>query len=350
MLVKDSISLEVSRFIASVLRERLLRRELEALGKVSDFAPALLSCKSFRDLSELVSRLVSDTLECERVSVRISSGDMHGLSRAFYEPPGDRSNSWRKEDEERFKKLQENKEPFSLAFLSFTPTSVEPPPSYHSVLAYPIASAQAFYGGIIAYDKNPAEPMDDATFTDLDRIVLKSLVSLVLPVLSTLLSTSPAEVDSEEAVYDKLLEDNFSRIKKICDNEISRSDRYHHSFSVFMFKIPILADCFKKDYHDALRLVNDISQGIQSRTRKSDYGTWTSKDTFIMIDLEGSRRVRFLVSRLVVYLKKDLATALSTPVKNQDIMYGMSIYPGRSKNADDLIREAEKNLKPYSDS
>ena len=35
--------------------------------------------------------------------------------------------------------MQEKKEPFSLAFLNFTPTSVEPPPSYHSVLAFPIA-------------------------------------------------------------------------------------------------------------------------------------------------------------------------------------------------------------------
>ncbi|NIM19762.1 MAG: GAF domain-containing protein [Candidatus Latescibacteria bacterium] len=349
MLVKDSISLEVSRFLGSVLRERRLKRELEALGKVSSFAPALLSCKSLRDLCEMTSRLVADVLECERVSIRVlGAGGAQGGASSFYEPPGERSDTWRKEDEERYKRLQEKREPFSLAFLNFAPTSVEPPPSYHSLLGVPITSGEAFLGGIIAYDKNPEEPMDDATFTELDRIVMKSLVSLIVPVVGSLSVVAPVEAPSEEAAYDELLDDNFGRLKKICENEMARSDRYHHAFSVILFRIPSLRDIFEENYQSALRLVDEISQGIQTRTRKSDYGAWIARDSYAMINLEGSRRARFLISRLINYLLRDLSTALEKPVESTDILVGVTIYPGKAKRPEELYREAEESLAPYA--
>ncbi len=348
MLVKDSISLEVSRFIASVLRERRLTRELEAMGRVSDFAPAILSCNTLGELCEMTSRIVADILECERVSVRIAApGAGQSPAKAFHEPLTEHSDVWQKEDEERYGHLQERREPFSLAFLNFAPTSVEPPPSYHSVLAIPIMSGESFHGGIIAYDKNPREPIDDATFTDLDRMVLKSLVSIIVPVLTTYLGTAPPEVESEEAIYDKLLEDNYDRLKKFCENEISRSDRYHHAFSVILFRIRPLKEFFETDYQAALRLVTDISKGIQTRTRKSDYGSWIGRDSFAMVNLEGSRRARFLISRLLLYLKKDLAQSMKSPIKSADILVGMAIYPGKAKHPEDLFREAEENLEPH---
>lgn len=349
LFVKESISLEISHFLGFALRERRLRRELEAMGKVSDFAPAVFACKTSSELSDLLARLVADILECERVSVRISvSGGLREMVTAHYEPPGKRSEIWKKEDTERFQRLQEQRSSFSLAFLNFAPTTVEPPPSYHSILAVPIKSGDSFHGGIIAYDKRPQEPLDDATFTDLDRTVLQSLLSLVLPVVGTLSDAEMPEAPSEEAAYDQLLRDNYKRLSVVCENEMSRSDRYHHAFSIISIRIPPLAALFKKDRPTALRLVDDISQGIQTRTRKSDYGAWTQLDTFVMLNLEGSRRARFLISRLLQYIKKDLAGALQSPVTSGDILVGMAIYPGKSKSPDHLFREAEQNLAPHT--
>jgi hypothetical protein len=105
---------------------------------------------------------------------------------------------------------------------------------------------------------------------------------------------------------------------------------------------------FDKDRNTALRLVDDISQGIQTRTRKSDHGAWTQLDTFVMVNLEGSRRARFLISRLVQYIKKDLSTALQSAVAGGDILVGLAIYPGKSKIPEHLFREAEENLSPHT--
>jgi GAF domain-containing protein len=349
LVVKDSMSLEISHFLGFALRERRLKRELEAMGRVSDSAPAIFSCKTSADLSELLSRLVADILECERVSVRISlSGGLREMSTTYCEPPGERSETWKKEDAGRFQRLQEERSTFSLAFLNFAPTTVEPPPSYHSILAVPIQSGDSFYGGIIAYDKRPQEPLDDATFTDLDRTVLQSLLSLIIPVIGGLSEAKMPEVPSEEAAYNQLLRDNLQRLSSVCENEISRSDRYHHAFSLIMIRIPPLAALFDKDRNTALRLVDDISQGIQTRTRKSDHGAWTQLDTFVMVNLEGSRRARFLISRLVQYIKKDLSTALQSAVAGGDILVGLAIYPGKSKIPEHLFREAEENLSPHT--
>jgi len=349
LIVKDSITLEISHFLGFALRERRLKRELEAMGKVSDFAPAIFSCKTCGDLSDLLSRLVADILECERVSVRISPGGApRDMATSCHEPPGNRSETWKKEDAERFQRLQEQRSIFSLAFLNFSPTTVEPPPSYHSILAVPLKSGDSFYGGIIAYDKRPLEPLDDATFTDLDRTVLKSLSSLIIPVIGTLSEAKAPETPSEAAAYDQLLRDNTGRMITLCENEISRSDRYHDAFSVIAIRIPPLAAMFQKNRSDALRLVDDISQGIQTRTRKSDYGAWTHLDTFAMISLEGSRRARFLIARLLQYIKKDLTGALQAPVGDGDILVGMAIYPGKSKSPEQLFREAEDNLSPHT--
>jgi GAF domain-containing protein len=349
LVVKDSISLEISHFLGFALRERRLRRELEAMARVSDFAPAILSCKTSGDLSDLLSRLAADILECERVSVRISlGGGLRDMSTAYHEPPGERSETWKKEDVGRFQRLQEDRSTFSLAFLNFAPTTVEPPPSYHSILAVPVKSGDSFYGGIIAYDKRPQEPLDDATFTDLDRKVLQSLLSLVIPVIGTLSAAELEETPSEEAAYNQLLRDNLNRLISVCENEMSRSDRYHHAFSVIVIRIPPLAALFEKDRNAALRLIDDISQGIQTRTRKSDYGAWTRLDSFVMINLEGSRRARFLISRLLQYIKKDLSGALQSPAAGGDILIGMAIYPGKSKTPEQLFREAEENLAPHT--
>ena len=111
------------------------------------------------------------------------------------------------------------------------------------------------------------------------------------------------------ASYEAIVTENRERFLSVCDSEISRSDRYHHSFAVITFRILGMEEMIEQDRAAAFAVIDDITQGIQTRTRKTDYGTWVDGSTYAMLSLEGSKRMRFLISRVILYLAKDLAAA-----------------------------------------
>jgi hypothetical protein len=94
-------------------------------------------------------------------------------------------------------------------------------------------------------------------------------------------------------------------------------------------------------------LADEIRQGFQTRTRGSDYGCWVKRDTYAMLSLEGTRRIKFLVTRLVAYLLKDLASA-GIKRAPADVWVGAASYPGASRSAETLVQEAERSMKPHS--
>jgi hypothetical protein len=217
------------------------------------------------------------------------------------------------------------------------------------MIAVPIEIDGEYSGGIIAYDKRPTNPLDDATFTDLDKSILQHLVLLAAPVVRGLLLPVKvkAEEEEEEPSYDLVLRGNLERFKKIIESEMSRSDRYHHSFSLLVVKIKPLETMFEIKHDEALSLVDEITRGIQTRTRKTDYGCWIRRDTFAMISLEGTKRIKFLTSRMMLYLLKDFASIAHAALEPQDFLVGLAIYPGTSKSPEALLAETEKNLKPH---
>lgn len=345
--IKDSIVLELSRFVASEKREKNLRKEVSALNRVSEAAPTLLTRHSLEDLCDFVARLTADVLNAERVSVRIRGSDRERGKVARLETGQGSSEKWIDEDEQRFAKLNKKREPFALAFLTFAPEAGEQLPPYHSLLAMPIKSDDRFYGGVIAYDKRASSPLDEATFSDLDRTILQHIVSLTIPAIR--LFTHPVETTraAEEPSYDAIVRGNLQRFHGIIENEMSRSDRYHHSFSLLVLKLKPLESFFESDYQQALSLVEEITRGIQTRTRKTDFGCWIGRATFAMISLEGTKRIKFLISRLMQYLLKDFTSVSGRAVEPRDIFVGLGVYPGASKTPQALIDEVEKNLKPY---
>ncbi len=347
ILIKDSVTLELSRFIASEKREKNLRRELEALGKVSDAAPVLLTCHTLDDLCDYLARLVSDALEAERVSVRIQGAEGSAGKIARFEAVPDPSGGWLEEDEERFLKLRKKPEAFSLAFLNFAPEARDRVPAYHSLLAVPVRLEGSFRGGIIAYDKRPTNPLEDATFSDLDRTILQHIVSIAEPVVRTLSLPGKAAAEVAARSYDDVLHDNSNRLKKVLASEMSRSDRYHHSFALLLLRINPLENLFAAANDEALSLVDEITRGIQTRTRKTDYGMWIRRDTFAMVSLEGSPRIRFLVSRLMLYLLKDFSTVSGHPISTEDVLVSHTFYPGTARTPEALLEEVEKSLQPH---
>jgi hypothetical protein len=107
-----------------------------------------------------------------------------------------------------------------------------------------------------------------------------------------------------------------------------------------------MADIFAADEANGLKLADEVRQGIQTRTRKSDYGCWIRRDTYAMASLEGSGRIQFLVSRLVAYFSRDLGQA-GVDSARSEILIGVAAYPGTARSAEALIEEADRNLKSY---
>jgi hypothetical protein len=162
--------------------------------------------------------------------------------------------------------------------------------------------------------------------------------------LTSLLRKKTAEAGDGRRAYQSVLEDNLRRLIRIGDAEIERSDRYHHAFTLVVFRIRLLTTLFEDAPERALSLVDDITRGLETRTRKTDFGTWIAPDTYAILTLDGGNRIRFLVGRVLTYLNKDLAHLEDFSPADKRILLGSAGYPGSAKTTEDLIAEATGSL------
>lgn len=344
LVVRESLGFEVGRFLATELRERAMRRELQLTTKAAQSAPALLTCKGKKALAEELARRAAEVIECRALSLRIRWPTNDDYSLYWYERARDAAREWKRRDQELFSRLRQEKKAFTEAVLrgEVEVRGPEPVP-YRSALAVPImGGGEAFLGGVVAYDKEPAEPIEEGLFGETERRVLEQLLALAAP----LIEGREEEGEEEEVSYQDLLRSNRERFLQICQQEIERSHRYHHSFTVLLFQIKPLGRLFARDYAGALRLVDEITRGIQTRTRKTDQLAWIEHDSFALLCLEGAKRVRFLISRAAVYLRKDLSS-LGSPQPG-DLLVGQAGFPGRASTAEELMAEASSRLEPIA--
>jgi GAF domain-containing protein len=342
LAVRDSVALELARFIANERRERRLRGELASLARVSDAAPALLGCRSLQDLADVVARVLADALECERVSLRLRGAPGHPWTVAYCEGPERADETWREEDAERFARLEKKRAPYHLALVDFVSRTDDAVRPSRSVLAVPFKLAEELVAGVVAYDRRPQSAVEESAFSAHDETVIEQVLAMAWPAARGLATGTPEGRPS----YDEMLAGNTRRLLRIIEAEMSRADRYHHPFSVLLIRVPAMQDLFGADERNALQLCDDIRQGIQTRTRKSDYGSWIRRDTYAMASLEGSGRIHFLVSRLVAYLHKDLGQA-GVEGARREVLVGVAPYPGTARSADALVADAERNLKSH---
>ena len=342
LAVKDSVALELSRFIANERRERRLRGEIASLAKISDAAPSFLACRTLQDLADVVVRVIADALECERASLRLRASAGQPWTLARYDGAGRENEAWNSEDAERFGKLEKKRAPYHLSLVDFTPSDAARTRPSHTVLAVPLRMGEEVIGGVIAYDKNAATAVEDGAFTSHDETLIEQVMAMAWPAVRSF----AAGEGTARPSYDEMIAGNSRRLARICDAEITRADRYHHPFSLVVVRVPAMADLFTTDETTALQVADEIRQGIQTRTRKSDYGCWIRRDTYALLSLEGTGRIQFLVSRLVAYLLKDLTRA-NVAVTGGDVLIGSATYPGTARSSDALMDEAERSLKPY---
>jgi GAF domain-containing protein len=342
LAVRNSVALELARFIGNERRERRLRSELTSLVKISDAAPALLGCNTMQDLADVVARVLVDALDCERISVRLRGAPAHNWTRAAYVGAGRDDATWQEEDDERFTKLEKKRAPYHLARVEFGAKAIDAVQPVRSVLGVPYKIGHDLVAGVIAYDRRAPSAVEETSFSAHDETVVEQVLAMAWPVARGLASG----VNEARPSYDEMIAGNSQRLARIVDAEMSRAERYHNPFSLLVIQVPAMSDLFIGDEARALALADEIRQGIQTRTRKSDFGCWIKRDTYAVASLEGANRIHFLVARLVAYLHKDLGEAgLSEAAR--EVLIGVSSYPGTARTPDGLLEEAQNNLKAY---
>jgi GAF domain-containing protein len=350
LMIREAVVGEISRFLEWETRERKLTRELSALRSMGDAASSILGCQTSQALADMLAATAGLVLESAHVSVRLRLGfSERNYAESFFGVPAERLSEWRTEDHNRFLGLARDRKPFATAFLTFDPVFRQDAGRYRSVLGYPLQNEDGFFGAIIAYDKSPDDPLEDAVYTELDRKLIKNLSTLALPVLDSILRRGPVVGSAEPGAFELVLAGNLERLKQTLKSEIGRSDRYHQTFTFVLFKAESLGMLFERNRERGLALVEDITQGIKTRTRKTDFGVWIRPDTYAIITLDGGKRIRYLVSRITAYIAKDLATVKDIPREVHRISVGSAAYPGTAKSPEELLSEAEKSLKPVSD-
>jgi hypothetical protein len=206
-----------------------------------------------------------------------------------------------------------------------------------SMLAVPVREGGELSGGILAYDKHPGTAVEETSFSRHDESVVEQALAMARPVVKALVVPGTGARPS----YDDVLGGNAHRLVRMIDAETARSDRYHLPFSLLFIRVPAMEKLFAADDGSATRIAEEIQRGFRTRTRNSDFGCWIRRDAYALLSLEGTRRIKFLISRLVAYLEKDFATAGigEGPV---EVMVGVATYPGTSRSAEALLEEAER--------
>lgn len=336
LAARTSITLELSRFISSERRESRLRAELMSLAKISEAVPAVISCRSLEALCETLARVLTDALSCERVSVRLRAAKDASWTVFRHDDASRPDAAWPADDDDRFARLERKREAFQMAFVDFSPAPGRAR-VMRSVLAVPVREGETLLGGILAYDKRQGTAVEDAAFTSHDEAVVEQTLAMARPVVRALATPGAAAKPS----YDDVLAGNVQRLARMIDAETARSDRYHLPFSLLIVRVPALDALFRSDDARALRVAEEIQRGFRTRTRNSDFGCWIRRDAYALLSLEGTRRIKFLITRLVAYLEKDVAAAGmgEGPV---EVLVGVATYPGAARNADGLLEEAER--------
>jgi GAF domain-containing protein len=349
LMIREAVVMEVARFLAWETRERKLNRELRALRLVGDSGSSILACQNSQALADILAATAALVLESKHVSVRLRQGfSKRNYAESVFGVPSDRLVEWRADDENRFTKLAKEGKPFSTAILTFDPVVREEAGRHRSILGYPLLSDDGFAGAIIAYDKSPDDPLEDAVYTDLDRRLVAHLSTLAVPALDSILRRGAVAVPGEPGAFELVLSENVERLKQTLKGEISRSDRYHQGFSVVLFRAESLGVLFERDRESALALLEEVTQGVKTRTRSTDFGAWIRPDTYAIVTLDGGKRIRYLISRIAAYITKDLSTLENLPREGHRLQVGSASYPGTARTPDELLSEADKNFKPLS--
>ncbi|HUV35541.1 MAG TPA: GAF domain-containing protein [Patescibacteria group bacterium] len=340
--IKETIRFQVSFFTYTQLRETRQARSMERLEELSALTPRLIAINDtigrIKKMPELLSFLVGASL---------GSFFFTGLGyheRAFFNFPTDETMRQHRmaSDAMIMNKIEAEKRPICTSFLSVDVDMSQKPPLYRSIIAYPLLISEKITAIYIGYDKVPTNPLDSSIFVENDIELLRRVSTFIEPLFT---HRERTEEKRESLTFDDLLRTNQRIFLDRMRDEIERASRYHHGFTVTIFKINGLKELLDIKYQDALRLINELSIGIRRRVRRTDYFCWIESDLFGVLSLESYKRVGFLENRINGFITDVLKERGLYDPESFYISSSYTLYPGSSDTPADLISEAKSKLK-----
>ncbi len=341
--LKDALRFQVAFFTYAQIRDVRQSRKLESLEELSSFAPTFVALEDLSSKIRNLPALLSSLIKASMGSLHYESPDRR--ESAYHQFPEDEKErrSRLEYDAEMLETVRSSGEPICMSYLSADLKLFDKTPLHRSAIGCPLFRSDDVSVVYIGYDKMPITPLDSSIFGEHETGLLLKVADLVAPLFSK--GTAKSR-ETESFTFDDLLRYNQKLMMDRINEEIERAERYHHGFTITVFKVNGLLDLFHDDYQSGLRLVNELSMGIRTQVRKTDFFSWTEPDLFIVLSVEGYQRMGYLESRVKEFIAKKFDekgyrdTAVYFPSN------GFAVFPGTSSNTVELISEAKAKLRP----
>jgi len=341
--LKDVLKFQLAFFVYTQLKELRQGRKMKSLEILSALTPALMGDpeveSKIRRIPELLSSLVGASMASFHYAGSLGVQTVyHGF------PEEEEARAARiAYDAGMLERAKKHGQPECIGYLSADVDACVKPPLYRSIILYPMLSHPDFKTYFIGYDRRPSTPLDPSVFGGHELDLLARAEKIIIPLIRDNGATAWAD-DRGSVSFDALLKSNQKLLLERINGEIERAERYHHGFTVTIFKINGLERLFEKNCRGTLTLVNEISTGIREQVRKTDYFSWIETDIFAVISLESHNRMEYLEKRLLTFIE---ALLRERNLYDQQTCYpasSFSVYPGSADSAADLIREAKRGL------
>lgn len=339
--VKDSISFQVSFYTYSQLKELKQTRRMQSLEELSSMPPKLMGIKDLPGRAKSLASLLSSLIKAERGSFHFVSPEYEdSVYHNFPEDEGERKARIEKDSEILDNAVSQWK-PMCTSYLNVDIDISGKLPLYMSIISYPVLHSEEISAVYIGYNKTPASPLDSSIFGENELEIMKKAGEVLAPLF---IEREPEAAEGAPETFENLLKSNQKAMLERIKNEIERADRYHHSFTITLFKINGLRDLFKTNYQSALRLINELSLGVRRRVRKTDYFSWIELDLFGVLSLESYHRLGYLEGRINEFiggvLKQNSICALGSFYPESSF----AVFPGKSETSAELVNEAKSKL------
>ncbi|MCX5752693.1 MAG: GAF domain-containing protein [Candidatus Krumholzibacteria bacterium] len=339
--LKDALRFQVAFFTYAQIREIRQSRKLESLEELSSLAPTFVALDDLSSKIRNMPALLSSLIKASMASLHYESPDRR--ESAYHQFPEDEKErrSRLEYDAEMLEMVKSKWEPICMSYLSADLKLFDKPPLHRSAIGYPLFKSGDASVVYVGYNKTPTTPLDSSIFGEHETVLLRKVADLVAPIFSK------AEVKNREMesfTFDDLLRYNQKLMIERISEEIERAERYHHGFTITLFRINGLHTILDEDYQAALRLVNELSMGIRTQVRKTDFFSWTEPDLFIVLSVEGYQRMGYLENRIKEFIAAKFQEKGYGDASVYYPMNGYAVFPGTSASAADLINEAKAKI------
>lgn len=339
--LKDSLRFQVGFFTYSQLRDIRQSRKMDCLEKLSSFTPNLINVKELPDKIKQLPSMISTLLNASMGSIHYNSTEVKETAYFGFPDSAPEREKRIEYDTLVMEQARSNREPSCISYLSDDVDMYEKTPLYRSVIVYPMLHEKNIEAVYIGYDKSPINPLDSSIFGEHDIKLLRKVSALLEPIF---VNGTMEKQKSNLLTFNGLLKSNQKIFIERIQNEIDRAARYHHGFTVTLFKINGLSQLFNKNYNNALDLINELSVGVRKQVRKSDYFSWIEVDLFGVLSLESYQRIGYLEDRINGFITTALKSKMLYDYRSFFPSSGYALFPGSSETPGKLISEAKDKL------